>query len=524
VPGFLAIVLHAHLPFVRHPDHEQFLEERWLFEAVAECYLPLLEVMEGWRRDRLPVRLTLSLSPTLASMLRDPLLQERCGQHLQGLVELAEKEMVRTRAEPHTQALAGFYRERFTALQARYESYDGDLVSAFGRLQVAGLLDIIPTAATHALLPVLLEHPPALRAQVKIACAHHRACFGREPHGFWLPECAYAPGVESILREENLRWFVVETAGLLNANPRPKYAVFAPIFTPAGVAAFGRDPASARQVWSRSDGYPGDPRYRDFYRDIGFDLDADYLKPHLPPAGGRTFTGLKYHRITGPGPDKQLYDRHEAVAVAVAQAGHFLRQRLEQGARLATVMPQPPILVAPYDAELFGHWWFEGPEFLDGVVRQAAAAPDRLVLLTPADYLRAHPTHQLAVPAASSWGDGGDLRVWRNEKNEWVDAPLRTAREEMTRLARAFPHATGLPGRLLQQAGRELLLAEASDWPFILTAGTSPGYARGRFTEHLSRFDLLRGMLQGREWNEAQLRDMERQDNLFPDLDWNHWS
>jgi len=201
-------------------------------------------------------------------------------------------------------------------------------------LERAGLLEIITCSATHAVLPLMLQQPEAIQAQIRVACAQHRACFGRSPAGFWLPECAYAPGLDSFLAQADLRWFVVDTHGLRQASPRPRYGVFAPVWTPAGVAAFGRDPASARQVWSREEGYPADPSYRDFYRDIGFDLDLDYLRPSLAASEVRSFTGLKYHRIGQRGRDQPLYDPAQARRAAQAHAHHFLQARLEQCQRL----------------------------------------------------------------------------------------------------------------------------------------------------------------------------------------------
>jgi 1,4-alpha-glucan branching enzyme len=262
--GYLSLVLHAHLPFVRHPEHEKFLEESWLFEAVTETYIPLIQTMEGWLRDGMETRLTLTLSPTLCLMLRDPLLQDRYQQHLKGLIELAEKEIHRTHWDRAYHELAWMYHHRFTATRDTYFACGRDLVAAFKKFQDLGKLEIITTAATHALLPLLAGHPPSIRAQILIARDHYRTCFGRDPRGIWLPECAYSEGIEVVLQEADLRWFITDTHGILNARPRPRYGVFAPIYTPNGIAAFGRDYDSSRQVWSKHEGYPGDPRYRDF--------------------------------------------------------------------------------------------------------------------------------------------------------------------------------------------------------------------------------------------------------------------
>jgi 1,4-alpha-glucan branching enzyme len=524
MPGYFSLVLHAHLPFVRHPEHQKFLEESWLFEAITETYVPLLQVMDRWRRDGVNWRLTLSLSPTLCSMLQDPLLQDRYERHLNELVELSEKEMHRTTWDRAFQSLAGLYRRRFIGVRDTYLNCCRNLVGAFSECQAQGKLEIITTAATHALLPLLAGHPPAIRAQILTACDHYRSCFGCAPRGLWLPECAYFPGVEAFLQEANLRWFIVDSHGLLNAEPRPRYGVFAPVFTLNGIAAFARDQESSRQVWSKQEGYPGDARYRDFYRDIGFDLDFDYVKPHLPSPEHRGFTGIKYHRITGETADKQIYDRDLALRAADEHTTHFLNARVAQVEKLSAVLDRPPLVLAPYDAELFGHWWYEGPEFLDLFVRKACYDQKTFKLITPEDYLRQHPTNQISTPSPSSWGEQGYWRVWLNEKNEWIYPHLQVAQERMTELARQHPKPTALQQRALKQAARELLLAQASDWPFILRTGTSPGYARKRVKDHLLRFIALHEQLTSTHVDEQWLAEIEQRDNLFPDVNPRYWA
>jgi len=523
--GYLSLVLHAHLPFVRHPEHEKFLEENWLFEAVTETYIPLLQVLEGWRRDGMTAPLTLSLSPTLCSMLLDPLLQRRYERHLNGLIDLAEKEIHRTHWDRAYRELAWMYHHRFTTIRDSWDSHRGDLVAAFRKFQDEGRIEIITTAATHGLLPLLANHPPSVRAQILTARDHYRSCFGRDPRGIWLPECAYVAGVETFLQEANIRWFILDTHGVLHARPRPRFGTFAPIYTPNGIAAFGRDYDSSRQVWSQHEGYPGDPRYRDFYRDIGFDLDLDYVRPHLPSPETRGFTGLKYYRITGVGAgEKQIYQRGPALQAAAGHAQHFLDARVEQARQIAGLMDRPPLIVAPYDAELFGHWWYEGPEFLDYLARKLFYDQKIISLITPGEYLHRHPTNQIATPSASSWGEEGYLRAWLNDKNEWIYPHLRVAQERMTGLVKKFSKkSTALQRRALQQAARELLLAQSSDWPFILRAGTSPDYARRRVKDHLLRFIALHDQLTATGVDEKWLAEAESRDNLFPDVDWNYW-
>ena len=392
------------------------------------------------------------------------------------------------------------------------------------------------------MLPLLSDHPPSLRAQILVAREHYRSCFGRDPEGIWLPECAYIEAIEPLLQEAGLRWFVTETHGLLHANPSPRYGMFAPILTPAGLAVFGRDLDSAKQVWSRQEGYPGDPTYRDFYRDIGFDLDLDYLRPYLAAPGQRSFTGLKYYSVTGPDDAKQLYQPTTALAKADEHAAHFLKARLEQIRSLTQIMDNPPLVLCPYDAELFGHWWYEGVDFLNFFVRKAYYDQTVFRLATPGQFLRLHPTHQMARPAAGSWGEGGYWGMWLNEQNEWIYPHLQVAQERMTELVSRFagpvrpdeqtsaavtkpkaPSPQPLRERALRQAGRELLLAQASDWPFILRTGTSPGYARKRVTEHLLRFSTLYEQLTSGQLDQEWLSQLESQDNIFPDLDFRHF-
>jgi 1,4-alpha-glucan branching enzyme len=521
--GHLSLILHAHLPFVRHPEHEKFLEENWLFEAVTETYVPLLRMMERWQHDGMETRLTLTLTPTLCAMLLDPLLQERYLRHLNELIDLAEKETHRTHWDGALNQLAMWYHRRFQEARETYLGYGKDLVAAFRRIQDAGKLEIITSAATHALLPLIANHAPSVRAQILVARDHYRACFGRDPRGIWLPECAYVDGVETVLQEANIRWFITDTHGLLHGNPRPRYGVFAPIFTPNGIAAFGRDLSSAKQVWSKHEGYPGDVNYRDFYRDIGFDLDFDYVKPHLPASDQRGFTGIKYFRITGDSADKQVYNRVVALQTAANHAQHFLETRMEQIQRLAGIMDRPPLVLSPYDAELFGHWWYEGPEFLDYFVRKAYYDQKIFSFITPEDYLKEYHSNQIAKPAASSWGEEGYWRVWLNETNEWIYPHLHVAQDRMTKLARTHANPNRLQERALKQAARELLLAQASDWPFILRTGTSPDYARKRVKDHLFRFIALHEQLTKTSVDERWLGQIEQRDNIFPEVDYRYW-
>lgn len=552
--GDLAIVLHAHLPFVRHPENAYHLEENWLYEALTATYLPILQVLREVQTEKaraatsgLPLRLTLSLSPPLCAMLRDPLLLARYRAYSERLLRLGEEEVARSASEPTIRKLARFYLERFTALHSLFQAIDGDVLGAFGSLQEAGCLDVITTCATHGYLPVIRE-PAARRAQIAVAMRAYRGWFGRYPRGLWLPECGYADGVDQLLAEHDLRYFFTDAHGLLYARPRPPLGLHAPIFTPAGVAAFARDLDSSRSVWSATEGYPADPAYRDFYRDIGFDRPLSQIAPYIHPDGIRVSTGYKYHRVTGPRvdlADKALYDPELACARAAEHARDFVEKRRAQLSALAKRMDRRPILVSPYDAELFGHWWFEGPEFLRGVLRRLCglqppsdATPDRpsepldgIRLNTATGYLSDYPINAVCEPATSSWGEGGYSAVWVDSSNDWIYRHVHRAETQLHELAARYAGSSDeLIRRAINQLCRELLLAQSSDWAFIMKTGTAVKYASERIKSHLARFQQLARQLQtaggaaepgavaaaiDADW----LAELERRDNLFPDLD-----
>jgi 1,4-alpha-glucan branching enzyme len=523
--GYLALVLHAHLPFVRHPEDEETLEEDWLYEAITETYLPLLRNMDAWSSEGIPWRLTMSLTPTLCSMLADELLQTRYLAHLDRLIELADREADRTRSQPEFHAVSQMYQRLFRQCRSEYVTrYQRDLLGAFRLHQDAGNLEILTCSATHGFMPLLQRFPEAVHAQHAIAVEHYKQTFGRAPRGIWNAECGYYPGLDEVLARHGLKYFFMDSHGLLFADKRPKYGVFAPLRTPAGPAAFGRDQESSRSVWSAEHGYPGDARYREFYRDIGFDLDLEYLRPYIHSSGLRIATGIKYHRITRKGgllQDKEPYREGDAREAAAANAGHFLFCRQQQVLHLSTLMPdRPPLIVSPYDAELFGHWWFEGPQFLDFLVRKMHYDQDDLKMITPTEYLEKHPDVQTAKPAPSSWGFGGYNEVWLEGSNDWIYRHTDQIAERMTRLAERFPDAAGLELRALNQAARELLLAQASDWAFIMKTNTVVDYAIQRIKDHVTEFLALEEMLLSGRLDEGLVAQMEERDNLFPHLDY----
>ncbi len=515
--GDLAIVLHAHLPYV-HSSKPGSLEEDWYFQALLECYIPLLEVLEAAAADPAQrPRLSLGLSPTLLSLLASAELAARFVPWLE--VRLA----LLAQAPPSHAAAASAQAARLEATIAAWRSCGGDLLPRFRRLQQAGVLDLLTCAATHGYLPLLREFPEAVRGQLLTAVREHERLLGVRPQGIWLPECAYYEGLDRILTGAGLRYAILDAHGLLHGLPRPRFGVYAPIVSPGGMAFFARDSGSTLPVWSARDGYPGQAAYREFHRDLGWDLPASTLVER--GIGSPRPLGLKLHRVSGrdcPLEQKQAYEPERAAATAATDAGHYLDGRRQQLQQLAGAMERRPLLVAPFDAELFGHWWYEGPAFLAELFRQAPAAGVGLVTLR--ESLGGGQSLQLCQPSPSSWGQGGYHNYWLNETNAWIVPEWHRATAAM--VARVNRGVASAQARdLLNQAARELLLAQSSDWSFILRAGTTTELARERIHRHLNRFWRLLAAVDGRatpppDW----LAAVQREDGLFPLVNAADWA
>ncbi len=520
--GYLAMVLHAHLPYVRHPEYNDFLEEDWLYEAITETYIPLLNMFEKLTNEGIEWKITMTMSGTLVNMLSDNLLQERYIRHLNKIIDFTEKEVMRLQFQPEFLRTAVHNEEFFK--RARYyfeEKYQRNIVNGFKKFQDMGFLEVIPVTATHGFLPLMKDYPEAVNAQVEMAKIDYERCFGREPRGIWLAECAYYPGQDAYLAKHGIRYFLVDSHGVLFGDPRPVYGIYAPVYTKNGVAAFGRDIESSEQVWSAQIGYPGDGTYREFHKDAAFDLDYEYVKPYLHEDGVRRNMGIKYYAITDKNAvEKMPYNPDAAMARAREHAENFIFNRGKQVDYLKSLMgDRNPIIVSPYDAELYGHWWYEGPEFLEGIFR-AMAKQDIVKPITPFEYLKQYPKNQVITPAESSWGANGYYDVWVDGSNHHIYRHLHKGAERMIELANMHENAEGLTLRALNQSARELMMAQTSCWPFIMFTGTMVGYAEKKIRDHLNRLYKLYFDIKNNTIDEFWLKEIEYRDNIFPIIDY----
>ncbi|MBN2051590.1 MAG: DUF1957 domain-containing protein [Spirochaetales bacterium] len=519
--GFFGLVLHGHLPYVRHPEEERSLQEHWFFDAISETYLPLLLMLNRLRDEGVPFRITLSLSPTLCTMFLDDLLQTRYVDHLHRLIDLGEKEIRRNEGNPVLESLARMYRDNYVQnLHEFIDVYRFNILKGYKQLEKEGYLDIITTSATHSFLPLYQAFPESIEAQIQTAVISHGRVLGNDPKGMWIPECGYFPGMEKYLKAYGIRYFFTAAHGILLADRKPRYGVYAPLECPNGVYTFGWDLPSAQAVWSADKGYPGDFSYRDFYRDIGCELPLDYLGSLVFRQEIRVKTGYKYYARTGKTGEKQPYDIREAERRAQEHAENFIYNRQKQICKVSQLMDRPPYILVPFDAELFGHWWFEGLQWLERVIRMIGAKDSGMSMLTPTDYLGLYPQNQKGVPSFSSWGNKGYAEVWLDSSNDWIYPHIHKAVERMAELVERFPAESGLKERVLNQAAREVLLSQASDWPFIMKAGPAASYAAERVKEHLYNFNQIYDNLCRNTVNTEWLTRLERDHNIFPDIDY----
>ena len=509
----LCLVLHAHLPYVRHPEYKEYLEEDWFFEAMTETYLRLADLCSRLREEGIPFRMALSITPTLLEMLRDPLLLDRFERRLDKLSRLAVLEEERTRSLGEIHKAAWFYVDFFDRINSLYHEECGrDLVGFFTGQAEDGGLEILGSAATHAVLP-LLATDQARRAQVRSGRRIYRRHLGRAPKGFWLPECGYTEGLDALLAGEGVTHFFLESTSLLLGEPKPAFGTWAPVATPGGCAAFARDPRTARRVWGAREGYPGHPVYREFYRDLAFDGEKEYLEEFLHSDGVRRPLGIKYHRVTGLVPiyEKKIWDPEAARRQARIHAREFVERTLAEAAKRGRPGGAPPLVTATFDAELFGHWWFEGPWFVEELFREMALRKGELEPVTPSGWLERYAPPQESRPEAGTWGAGSSFSTWLNPDNAWIWRHLRLAEKEMAGVVSRNKDAHGLFKQSLDQALRELLLAQASDWPFIMTRRTMVAYAVRRFRVHIHSFRQLiqgveRGVVDGAKLHELEER------------------
>jgi len=556
--GYVTFVLHSHLPYVvHHGTWPHGLD--WLHEAAAETYLPMLRVFDELEREGMALKANVNLSPILLEQLSHPTFQDEFPAYVQRKIEAARKDQddFRRQGEDHFARVAEFWQRFYERALADFDALGRDIVRGFKRFYDSGAIEIITCGATHGYFP-LLGTDASIRAQVRMGVATHERFFGRKPRGIWLPECGYRPGglwsypvslngasrprrpmvregVEQILAECGIEFFFVdthlvetnvrfspyemiagdvpialeeETDGKHPSLYRPYYA--GPRRAGASAAFFTRDPKTGIQVWSGDHGYPGDAVYLDFH------------KKRWP--GGHRYWQVTHPRVDLGG--KTAYYPHEAENKTRVHAEHFVGITCGVLGAEPRNGGAPPILCAPFDAELFGHWWFEGVHWLKNIARNYTHPDCPVKLVTCSEYLDQHQPTGYLVLDEGSWGKNGTNEVWLNPETAWTWKHIYPAEEAVLQMAegrrwKGDPQAE----RLARQLCRELMLLESSDWQFLITTEHARDYAEKRFHTHLEQFRALldawrRYESTGALSPEAQhtLEEIEQRDSVFPTL------
>lgn len=514
------LILQAHLPYVRHLEYPKFLEENWLFESLNETYIPLLRKLNELDAASVPFKLTICFSPTLSTMLTDSALQERFVNYMNERIELGEKEVKRTEYEEtecHEMALRylGYAEENL----ADFEHYGRNILTGYKELHDKNRIELITTAATHAYLPIYKDYPKAIDAEVKMGMKTHFRIFGENSKGFWLPECGYYPGLDKVILDNGAQWCQLASHSVLTSADKSIYAGYRPVELPSGLYGFARDWGLTSLIWSSVSGYPCDSDYRDFYRDIGYYLPLSYVRPYIHEPEVRVFTGFKYHAISGKTEDKVYYNPQKAAVKVDLHVDNFIYNIRRRGFAIESAGIKDPVFNLCFDAELFGHRWFEGLDFIEKFFRKGAE-DDSIQFTTPSSIILDNGKTEKLRVNESSWGSGGYSDTWLDETNSWIYRHIFKSIERMEELTKRFPDQGSLKGRFLNQASRELLLAMSSDWPQIMHDRTSSAYAEKRLRSHLGSFNVVYSAMTRNTVNTEWLINAEKTSEIFPDIDY----
>jgi 1,4-alpha-glucan branching enzyme len=518
----ISLVLEAHLPFVRdykkNEDLSQSGEEGWFFEAVSETYLPLLETLDRLEGDRVPFRLGLSISPLLCQMLADEYLMKKYLFYVDKQIEFGRQEIERTAGIDKLNDLAVLYYNRL--LERRYtftERYEGNILNVINSYRVKGKIEILAGSATHAFLPFFIHSPEAMQAQLEVAISCYRRYLGGCPQGFWLPELGWASAVGQYLRAYNFCYTIIDSHGLLYGKPLPPKGSFYPVKTSDGIYILARDFFSAREIEKLT----SDTVFRDNDRDAGYELSPKIVGPFLSVEGERRRTGFKYWQRPNANGENMIYDSQVASHRADEYAGTFLKNSINRLKEAAGHMDETPLILCAHNADDFGRFWYEGPQFIEALFRKAAGYP-ALQFLCPTEYIYGQnlSSFQLTAPEYSSWGFNGYAETWLDVSNDWMYRHLARSIERMTELAERFPDETGLKERALNQATREILLAQSSDWSRLLFKQDSTEFARSQAENSLRNFTTIYEALGSNYISTEWLTRLERRHNFFPNINY----
>jgi 1,4-alpha-glucan branching enzyme len=513
----ISFILEAHLPFVREYRKESDLslsgEETRFFEYVSETLLPLLEVLHRLETDHVPFRLGLVISPILIHLLGDDLLQKKYLSYIDKQIEFGKKEIERTANNSELYELALRYYNTIEKRKDTYiEHYEKNILKAFDYYRRIGKVEILASSATHAFLPFISQNCESLQAQMEIPASYYRRRFAGIPQGFWLPELGWTPALEPFLRDYNFSYTIVDSHGLLFGSPPPEKGTFYPAKTHNGTYILARDLYAVREI----ERIAADEQYRNNDRDAGYELPHKTISAFLSTEGERHRTGYKYwSRLNA------VYNPQEAGSRAANYAKTFMENTIARLEEASKYMEEPPLSLYAHNASFFGNLWYEGFEFIETIFRKACEYKD-LKFVCPSEYIFKQNLSSIHVvsPEFSSSGVNGYAQTWLDVSNDWIYRHLMRSMERMTELAERFPDDTGLKERALNQAAREILLAQSSDWSSLLFKQDSTEYAGNQAENALRNFTTIYEALGSNYISTEWLTNLEQRHNIFPNINY----
>ena len=521
----ISFVLAAHVPFVREhrkdDDLSQAGEEGRFFEYVSETLLPLLGVLDRLENDHVPFCIGLAVSPILMFLLGDEHLQNKYMLYTDKQIEFGKQEIERTSGNAEMNKLAQMYYNNLLDRRITYtERYNKNILKAFDFYRRKGKVEILASSATNAFFPFIGHNAETLQAQMEIPASGYRRCFGTSPQGFWLPALGWTSAIEPYLKAYNFTYTFVDSHGLLYGTPLPEKGSYFPVKTPNGTFILARDFYAVHDIEKISN----DELYMDKTRDVGYELPPEIVSRFLNAEGERHKTGYKYWTRTYNADGKGLDTVYDPQAASVKITGHvrsYLENTIARLEEASKHMEETPISLYANNAANFGNLWYEGPQFIESLFRMAAGYRD-LKFVTPSSYLfnRKLNSLQVVTPEFSSWGVNGYAETWLDTSNDWIYRHLIRSMERMTELAERFPDDSGLKERALNQAAREILLAQSSDWPYLLHRQESTEYARNNAENALRNFTTIYEALGSNYISTEWLTTLERRHNIFPNINY----
>jgi 1,4-alpha-glucan branching enzyme len=494
----ILLALHAHLPYIKIPDKRFPLQELWLFQALTESYIPLILCFRSLLEDKIDFKITFSISPTLLSMLSDEYYKQKYDDYLRTLMELLRRRLSSSTGD-QKKALYTLL-NRVQTISNFYIEIKRDIINEIKILSQTGSVKLITTSATHAILPLFRFSDNIIRTQIETGIRSFKNAFGFKPDGFWLPEMGYFTGLDKLLSGIGVKYSFLEAHSVYLTDTRPSYGNYLPSITNSGLIIFPRELNLSNTIWSATTGYPGDNRYREFHFDYTFSLSDNELNQlgieKIP-------FGLKIYKITGKDKPKEYYDYEAAMQIVKIHSDDFINKINERSSLIQKHTGKNPVFTLPFDAELFGHWWYEGPEFLKQVIHKISLSKE-IELISPEEIDGSE--LEEVEPAESSWGREGFFKSWTNPECAWIYPKLSQIDAKYNNICNNNTIAS-------QRVMKEIMLASASDWTFFIANETSGDYARQRLEEHINAANKL---LSGIEEGNPDEAFILKRDKLYP--------